>query len=172
MTGRQVVFWVVVAATGVVYAVMLLWTLPNVASQAGGMTPFDLRPSGYGVQDVTAFRDAISDDGLALYLGPQRWLDTAFPILVAIGLWAAMWQIFSLPIVRALLGLAIVGGMLADLVENALVADLLTGPGGVTASAVEAASRMTVAKFGMTIAAMLIVAAGAIRKYLFNRTAA
>ena len=47
MKSRRAAFWTLFAATVIVYAVMMMWSLPIIATQAGGLTPFDLRPAGY-----------------------------------------------------------------------------------------------------------------------------
>lgn len=156
---RNLLFWLLVAATGAIYAAMALWSLPQIAGEAGGLMPFDLRPFGYTETEAREFMHRLSDDGRAFYLSVQRRLDLAFPALLAATL---AWTAFRLPppgwrAVRwVLVGAAIVG-MVADYLENAAVAAMLSAaPEAVTAEQIAAASRWTLLKsLGATVAMSL-----------------
>ena len=73
MTRRAVM--ALFAATIGLYLVMLLWSLPKIAAEAGGLTPFDMRPGGYSLAEARAFLAALSPEGTAFYLGVQHRLD-------------------------------------------------------------------------------------------------
>jgi hypothetical protein len=156
---RNLLFWLLVAATCAVYAAMALWSLPKIAGEAGGLMPFDLRPLGYAEAEARAFLAGLSDDGRASYLTVQHRLDFAFPALLAATL---AWTAFRLPppgwrAVRWVLIGAAVGGMVADYLENAAVAAMLSAaPEEVSAERIAAASRWTLLKsLGATVAMSL-----------------
>ncbi|UYV38589.1 hypothetical protein N4R57_05920 [Rhodobacteraceae bacterium D3-12] len=121
---RLLVFVFMVATAGI-YLAMVVWSLPYVTAEAGGLMPFDLRPFGYSVQQAEAFHNALSDEGRLFYLNTQLLLDLFFPpmlalcfILIAFVFWQnlARWVIIAL----ALLTLT------ADYTENVLLAQILT----------------------------------------------
>jgi len=137
-------FAALLLATGGLYLAMVIWTLPTIAREAGGLVPFDMRPLGYSADEAAAFLAALSEKGLAVYRGPQRLLDALFPAaLAASSVWAAVllwggvsrWGIVLLAVVAAA----------ADYTENFLVARLLGGFDGGLAGA---ASLATVVKSG------------------------
>lgn len=156
---RNLLFWLLVAATGAVYAAMALWSLPRISDAAGGLMPFDLRPLGYTETEAREFAQRLSDGGRAFYLTVQHRLDLAFPALLAATL---TWTALRLPptgwrAVRGVLAVAAIGGMVADYAENAAVATLLSAaPEAVAAEQIAAASRWTVLKsLGATLAMSL-----------------
>lgn len=155
----KLLFWLLVAATGVVYAAMAVWSLPRISDAAGGLMPFDLRPFGYTETEAREFLRRLSDDGRAFYLTVQHRLDLAFPALLAATL---VWTAFRLPppgwrAVRWVLIGAAVGGMVADYLENAAVAAMLSAaPDAVAVGQIATASRWTVLKsLGATLAMSL-----------------
>ena len=83
---RRILFWAVILVTGAVYLTMLLWSLPAIARMADGIPPFDMRPTGYSVDEARDFLSALSTEGRAFYLDVQHWLDFAFPGLFALSL--------------------------------------------------------------------------------------
>lgn len=146
-------------ATGLAYGVLVLGYGRSLEAMAGGLPPFDLRALGYGLEQVRRYLDALSPAGVALYLGPVRWADTVFPVLM--GLTFLWWM-------RPLAGLAgLVGGAAAvfyvalDLSENAAVAVMLrAGSDEVVAGQVTLASTLTQAKFAaFALAVVLTVVA-------------
>lgn len=156
---RKLLFWLLVAATGAVYAAMAVWSLPHVTGEAGGLLPFDLRPFGYAEGEAREFLVHLTDDGRAFYLTVQHRLDLAFPALLAATL---VWTALRLPppgwrVVRWVLVGAAVGGMDADYLENAAVADMLSAaPDAVAVGEIVTASRWTVLKsLGATLAMSL-----------------
>lgn len=159
-----------VAAMGV-YMAMVIWTLPAISAAAGGLAPFDLRPTGYSPQEARAFLAALSDEGRALYLGPQRLLDLFYPALLGVVLGGAVWALVRFALLRWVLLAAVLGGMLADYSENILVKGLLETPGPVTDNAVLAASRATITKSALTGLAMMAVLVALVLAFIRRRRA-
>lgn len=86
--------WLVVvllAASGVLWAVLFFGTLAHLRALAGGAAPFDVRPFGYSHGEARKFLDAIGDPGRAYYLNPELVLDTFYLPLYAISRALAMW---------------------------------------------------------------------------------
>lgn len=159
---RRVLFWVVVLATGGVYLVMVLWSLPKISGMSGGLLPFDLRPMGYSVKEARALLAALDDPARAFYRDVQHRLDLFFPGLLALSL-----SLSFLRLAPRRWALALSAVMIAaagfDYAENAAVAGLLSAQAP-TDAAILAASRFTVMKsvlvtFGMV--ALLVLLAGA-----------
>lgn len=162
-------FWVLLCATVAVYALMVFWTLPGIADEAGGLVPFDMRPGGYDFDAARAFLTALSDTGRALYLGRQHWLDSFYPGLMAATVCLALWRLTP----RAAPGWLRFGILILpwaaagfDWLENALVRQLLLAtPDAVTAQAVAAASRATLAKSVLTTIAAVVVLVLVLRRF-------
>ena len=160
---RQLVFWLVLAATLAVYLVMVLWSLPKLAETAGGLTMFDMRPAGYSFVDAHEILTALGGSGREFYLGTQQVLDTVYPPLLAFALALSFVRLFSGKILGALVFLALAAAGF-DLMENRTVADmLLAGPDALSAEMVDAASRWTLLKSGAVTVAMLAFVAGLVR---------
>ncbi|MCB1497396.1 MAG: hypothetical protein KDJ86_16570 [Bauldia sp.] len=172
MKSRRAAFWTLFAATVIVYAVMMMWSLPIIATQAGGLTPFDLRPAGYGLTEAQAFLAALPADGVAFYLGIQQMLDTAYPALLGATLFFAIAGLAPerLGVWRWVLAAFAVPGAVFDWLENAsVVAMLKAGPDGVTPEMVAAANRWTVLKSAFTTLAMAIVVVLLVRWFIDRR---
>ncbi len=167
MTGRARAFWLLFAAMMTIYLIMVLWTLPEIAASAGGLKAFDVRPAGYSETQARAFLTALSDDGRALYLGGQHWLDTAYPALVAVTLIYALFWAFPRAgnLARAVFFLVPSGAAVFDYLENARVGAMLAmAPQDVTADMISAASSATVAKSGLATAAFVMLLLGLVRR--------
>ena len=170
-------YWALVALTLVIYFTMILWSLPVVSAAAGGLVPFDMRPSGYSFDAAHAFLSAITPDGSAFYRGTQQMLDIAYPTLLAVVLVIALWNLAKrLPVWAryVLIALPIIGSV-ADHLENAAVSGMLqAGPDALTAEMVAIASRWTLIKSGATSVAMLVLlgflAMLLVRKFLARNT--
>jgi len=156
----RIAYWAVFAAALAVYGAMVGWTLPAISRDAGGLTPFDMRPLGYSVAEARAFLAALGDEGRGLYLGVQHWLDLAYPALLAVVLIGAVRTLIGPPWLRVGLILLTLGGMAADYLENARVGVMLRQDGMVPDALIEAASRATQVKAAATSAVMLAVCAG------------
>lgn len=141
---RKILFWAAILATGAVYLTMVLWTLPRIAREAGGLMPFDLRPLGYSVAEARAFLAALSETGREVYLTVQHRLDLVFPGLLALTLGLAFHRLAPRPLALVLSAVVIAAAGF-DYAENAAVAGLLTAQAPTDASIVTA-SRFTVLK--------------------------
>jgi len=160
MRGRQK-YWGVFAAALGVYATMIVWTLPGITQSAGGLPPFDLRPMGYSADEARAFLSALGAEGRALYTGPQRLLDMAYPALLGFVLIGALRKFYAKGWLLTLLVFVTLAGMGADYLENMRVGLLLAGDS--SDLAIAAASRSTVMKSVLTSVASLAVLMGLIR---------
>lgn len=157
-------FWLLFALTLAIYLVMVGWSLPKIAADAGGLVAFDLRPAGYSHEEARAFLTMLSAEGTDFYLDVQHRLDLAYPALLAATLFFAV--LLLTPArwgwLRWLLALVAVPAAVFDYLENGAVASMLeAGAGGLTAEMVEAASFYTRLKslFGalsMTIVLVLL----------------
>lgn len=160
ITAGSRIIWVVAAATICVYATMLVWSIPKISAEAGGLPVFDLRPGGYSYAEAQAFLAALSADGKRFYASVQLRLDTAYPALLAVTL---AWSILRLApagwgVFRPLLAATPVPGMIFDYWENSDVARMLAaGPDGVTPAMVKAASFHSQAKAAATTVSMTVL---------------
>lgn len=157
------VYWVLFGTALGVYLVMVLWSLPVISEQAGGLVPFDLHPFGYSGDEAREFLAALSPQGRQFYLGPQHWLDTFYPILLGIVI-AVPFVLYTRkwPLVIRFTGLlALAVGVSADYLENAAVAQLLQmDQDKVTDAVVAVSSGWTMAKAaGTTVAFAFLLAA-------------
>ncbi len=156
----RLIFWMMFAVMLGVYLVMVLWSLPLIAMDAGGLPAFDMRPTGYSYDEAQAFLAALSPDGRAFYLDVQQWLDTAYPALLGVTLVMAFGVLFRGVLRWAAIVFALAGAVF-DYLENAAVAEMLrVGSEGVTPDMVATASRWTLLKSGaVTLAMLMLVAA-------------
>lgn len=87
----RALYWSVLAAALLLYAVILLWSLPTISATAGGLATFDTRPAGYGFAEARTFLAALTPAGRDLYLSVQHRLDLVFPPLMALALaWSTL----------------------------------------------------------------------------------
>lgn len=156
----RAIFWLVFAATLGVYLVMLVWTLPAITAAAGGLAPFDLRPSGYTLDEARAFLAALTSDGTTLYRNVQQRLDIAYPVLLAATLVMAILLLSPAGLGRWLLAATALPGMVFDYLENASVAAMLDGgAAALTPELAAAASRWTVLKSVFSTLAFVVLLA-------------
>lgn len=140
-------------------ALIFLWSAPRI--DAGGLALFDLRTEGYTFAEARAFLTALTPDGRAVYLGPQRVADTMFPVgfagtMMLLCFWGA--KRFSRPVAWAALLLPL-AYFAADMAENAAVAGLLrTDPANLMPAAVAHASNLTIWKSRLVDAAIAVTA--------------
>jgi len=165
------IFWGLLAAMLAACLSMNLWSAPKIEALAGGLRLFDMRLTGYSFAEAQAFVAAIGDRGVALYLGPQLWLDMLFPALLGGVLFLLYrWLFPGLPVwIVAAVALAAVA---VDYGENARIAAMLrAGPEAMTPAMVAAASRLTVTKWGFALFGLAMVIVGAVLR-LWRRRAA
>ena len=68
----------------IVYAIMLIDTIPEVMQFSGGMKIFDMMPTGYDYQYVNKLFDTLGTAGRDSYLYHQLPLDLIYPALFGI----------------------------------------------------------------------------------------
>lgn len=162
MPSARGLFWLVFAATLGVYLVMLLWTLPAITAAAGGLVPFDLRPTGYSFDEARAFLAALTPEGTALYRTVQQRLDIAYPALLAATLVMAILLLApaGLGRWRWFLAATALPGMVFDYLENAAVARMLDGgAAALTPEHAADASRWTLLKSAFSTLAFAVLLA-------------
>jgi hypothetical protein len=160
MSARRVAFWTLVAVTAAIYLVMVGWSLPKISSEAGGATPFDMRPLGYSFPEAQSFLTVLSAEGARFYLHVQHRLDLLYPALLAATLFLAIRALAPRRTVLSpnLLALTALPGCVFDYLENAAVSEMLrAGADGVTPELVARASLWTCLKSGFTTVAMLLL---------------
>lgn len=81
-TGRKVL--VLFVLTNLIYASMLLITIPKTMSYADGMKLLDMMPLGFDVSYVNSLFESLGEPGRSFYLSRQIPLDMLYPILFAI----------------------------------------------------------------------------------------
>lgn len=123
----RLIFWLILAVTMGVYLTMVLWSLPYISAEANGLMPFDLRLIGYGFEDATFFREALSEEGRQFYLNVQHSLDGAYPGLMAVTLVMAYNMLFHGAGRYVASGIAVLAAAF-DYLENAAVAGMLKAP--------------------------------------------
>ena len=161
MSKLKVLFWAIFALTMGIYATMLLWSLPFLMADTGGLPPFDLRPTGYSFDDAVAMLSALSAEGTTFYRDIQlNMLDMAFPGLLAITLFLAFWLLTpaSWGNSRWLLLLVALLGTIFDYLENFAIKTMLAlGPNFVTPEIVANASSHSVSKASFVTASMILL---------------
>lgn len=170
----RLIFWLLSAVMLAIYFTMVLWSLPIIAADTGGLMAFDLRAAGYSYAEAQEFLAALSDYGRAFYLNVQHRLDSAYPALMAVVLVFAFIGLFRGVLRWLAIGLALAGAGF-DYMENAAVAVMLRASAvagdGLTEMMVATASRWTVLKSGMVTLALLALIAGAVMAYVRRRRA-
>ncbi len=148
----KLIFWPVFVVTMGVYATMLVWSLPYISDAAGGLLPFDLRPSGYTFDEAKSFLAALPEDANSFYRHTQiAKLDTAYPALLAVTLFLAIGLLAQnwLKMWGWLVALVAIPGAVFDYMENANVRLMLfLGPDNINMEIVERASDIENAYFG------------------------
>lgn len=160
MAMRWKLYWLIVALTLAIYAIMITWSLPYIAGEAAGLTPFDMRPTGYSLAEAQSFLTVLSDQGRLFYLTTQHRLDLIYPALLGVVLTGAgrgLTQNGYRPI-AFVIGFAAFLGAGADYTENMRVAAMLrAAPEALDAALVESASFATLIKSATTTVAMVLV---------------
>lgn len=82
LSGHKVLFLFIL--TGIIYAAMLLITIPKVMDFSGGMKILDMMPTGYNSHYVKELFTALGQNGRDVYLYQQLPLDLIFPGISAI----------------------------------------------------------------------------------------
>ena len=159
MTSNRV-FWLLFAVMLGDYLAMVLWSIPVLSRDAGGLAVFDMRPGGYTFDEARTFLAALSPEGTRFYTQVQHRLDAAYPALLALTLgWAILrlapvrWGIW-----RYVLAATAIPGMVFDYWENFDVSAMLrAGPDGITPALVETASLHSQLKAATSTVSMTIL---------------
>lgn len=79
------VVWILVISAAVLYAVMLLWTVPYLQQLAGGVPLPDMRPLGYTAAELYEVLQLLGAHGRHFYLTVQLVLDFFYPLCFGLG---------------------------------------------------------------------------------------
>jgi hypothetical protein len=150
--------------TAVNYAALIWMAMFKIMPATQGLKPFDLRFFGYSYDDALTYLATLNIKTTLMWLGPVRWLDTSFPLLLTITMSGWGWVLsegLSKPIRALTIALPLIY-LVFDYLENFLVAKMIAGilP---SAAQVQMASSMTVWKFIFVAACALVLAALAYR---------
>jgi hypothetical protein len=80
--GSRVLFFFILA--NIVYAFMLLVTIPKVMSYSGSMKIPDMMPTGYNPEYMNSLLNQLGEEGRNAYLFRQIPVDMVYPLLFAI----------------------------------------------------------------------------------------
>ncbi len=150
----------------VVYALMLLYTIPQVEHYSAGMKLFDLSPSGYSYRYAIQLLSALGSVGRATYLFRQLPLDFVYPGLFAVSFCLLLSWLFA-KILRGdskmfYLGLVPLFAGLFDYLENICIVLMLTSFPNVPKLLVASASAFTIVKSSFTTACFVFLVTGCI----------
>ena len=81
-TGKKVLFLFVL--TNLVYAIMLIITIPKTMTFSNGMKLLDIMPTGYDSEYIISLFEALGDNGRQAYLYGQLPVDMIYPFLFGI----------------------------------------------------------------------------------------
>ncbi|MEM1130032.1 MAG: hypothetical protein AAGH83_05845 [Pseudomonadota bacterium] len=139
-----------------------LGPLPRIKAGAGGLAPPEVRFT-CPVDEARRFYTELSAEGRAQYLGPQRRLDTVFPVALAVFMVSVL--LLGLPVPLGIILAALpVAAMVADLIENARIAELLrTAPEDLDDGELTAVGRIITVKFVLFAASFMATALGGLR---------
>jgi len=164
--------WISFGLALIVYAFMVLNTLPGIATYAEGAVAFDMRPGGYSFEEAQGFLAKLGDEGRHYYLTRQLVLDIFYPAFLAMALFGflkmladsakGIWK-------KALIIGAYTSFVCAafDYAENILIVNMLVSE-KIQMSLVSAASWMTIGKSLGTTSVFCVVLVGLIAKLLQN----
>jgi len=176
--------WLVIAllaATTIVWAALILITVPHLQSLAGGADPFDLRWYGYSEAAARQLLDALGREGRAYYLIPELALDMVFPPLYAVSRGLALWWLTmpgrscpgAMPIAwRWLLVAFPVAELIFDWSENTCIALMIWSWPDLSPAVVHVSSVATQVKFvaaALTEISLVVFAALALVRWRQRR---
>ena len=161
-TGKRVLSFLVPAM--VIYALMLLYTIPQVEQYSAGMKLFDISPFGYSYQYAIGLLSALGSTGRATYLYRQLPLDFVYPGLFAVSFCLLLSWLFAMSL-RAdskmfYLCLVPLFAGLFDYLENICIVLMLTSFPNVPKLLVASASAFTIVKSTFTTACFVFFTIG------------
>jgi len=163
-TGKRVLSFLVPAM--VIYALMLLYTIPQIEQYSAGMKLFDISPSGYSYQYAIGLLSALGRTGRATYLYRQLPLDFVYPCLFAVSFCLLLSWLFakSLRADSKMFYLCLVPlfAGLFDYLENICIILMLTSFPDVPELLVASASAFTIVKSTFTTACFVFLVTGCI----------
>lgn len=159
ITGLKVLWLFII--TNLVYAAMLLVTIPQTMALADGMKLLDMMPGGYDVEYVITLLAALGEGGRFLYQWRQLPLDMVYPLLFILcygGLLAyllnkinklnsSLWYLCLIPVIAGIF----------DYAENIGIIRLLTNYPDVSSSLVTLTSTFSVIKSTATTLYFLVL---------------
>jgi len=81
-TGKKVLFFFIL--TNLVYAIMLIITIPKTMTFSNGMKLLDMMPTGYDSEYINSLFEALGENGRQAYLYGQLPVDMIYPFLFGI----------------------------------------------------------------------------------------
>jgi len=151
-SGKKVL--VLFLLTNIVYACMLLVTIPATMEFSNGLQLLDMMPAGYDLEYVNTLFHTLGDTGRQMYLTKQIPVDMMYPLLFGIS-YAAVLAYFLLKLPKLnskflyLCLLPVIAG-LADYLENIGIISMLNTYPNVTGSSVNITSIFSVIKSSAT----------------------
>jgi hypothetical protein len=163
-TGKVVLVLIIPAV--IVYFIMLLYTIPQVAAYAPGMNLLDLSPMGYSFEYAIELLDNLGSDGRELYLHEQLPLDFIYPGLFAVSCSLLLsWLFLKSQNVNSKLFyfcyIPVAAGLF-DYFENIFIVRILTSYPNVSDTSISLASSMTIVKSVLTTAFFVLLTVGVI----------
>ena len=156
----QRVFVMSLAISVVLYGIVFFWSLPVLTGEAGGLWPFDLRPTGYSVTEARQYLAALSSEGRAFYLTIHHRLDVFFPAMLAITALLAARLVYGRR-ASILVSIVVLMATASDYFENYFVAEMLRHEASqLDATMIQIASFWTVSKFALVALVVAALVAG------------
>jgi len=154
------VFWVILTAMLAAWLAMNLWSAPRIEELSGGLRLLDMRLTGYSFDEARAFIAAIGDEGAALYLGPQLWLEMIFPPLLGAVLFLSYRWLFP-GLLGLIIGTVSLTSIVVDYLENAALAAMLcAGADGLSPEMAATANQWTTIKWSLSLVGLITLFAG------------
>ncbi|MDU8928728.1 hypothetical protein RXV86_15155 [Alisedimentitalea sp. MJ-SS2] len=150
---------------------MNLWTVPKIEALSGGLRLLDMRFAGYSFAQAQDFLAAIGDQGAALYLGAQFWLDMVFPpLLGAVLFFTYRWLFPGWP--GLIIGAISLSYVAVDLLENLAIAAMLrVGAENITVEMAATANQWTIAKWSLALVGLVTLVVGLLLLVLRRKSA-
>jgi hypothetical protein len=82
ISGKKVILFFILA--NIIYAIMIIITIPEIVLYSGGIKILDMMPTGYDAHYVNALFNTLGKPGRDLYLYHQLPLDLIYPALFGI----------------------------------------------------------------------------------------
>ncbi|MGK0413677.1 MAG: hypothetical protein ACJA1B_001885 [Polaribacter sp.] len=136
--------------TNLVYAFMLIFTIPKTMRFANGMKLLDMMPTGYDFNYVNTLFGALGNNGRETYLTYQIPVDMIYPLLFAVSYCAVMAyflkKINKLNIPLMYLSLLPIIAGIADYLENIGIISMLNSYPNLTKTTVNTTSIFSIIK--------------------------